>query len=94
MTGQGTAAHRPSWEALIRTSSLAVTTSTLVVAAVWNGLWNEFQENCVRLVLSVHDCAGVCAGSAFRAPQRSSLNPRVRGSSPWRRTRVMSQDIE
>ena len=30
---------------------------------------------------------GIGAGRALRAPQRSPLNPRVRGSSPWRRTR-------
>ena len=30
---------------------------------------------------------GIRAGSAFGAAGQATLNPRVRGSSPWRRTR-------
>jgi len=63
----------------------------------WNESWNECRGIVVRCVRSGRPRGGVCAGSALGAAGRSSLNPRVRGSSPWRRTRpdlaFLSQEV-
>jgi hypothetical protein len=52
----------------------------------WNGSWNEYQPHCCALGASLAYSWDVGAGWAFAAPQRSSFNPWVQGSSPWRPT--------
>ena len=54
----------------------------------WNGSWNERRSH-ARVVgaFGAFTCA-IRAGRASAAAQRSTLNPRVRGSSPWRRTHL------
>jgi len=63
-----------------------VAASGAIGPLAWNASWNDFIENCVRLVLSVHTAA---ASVQVECSERRSfpLNPRVRGTSPWRRTR-------
>jgi hypothetical protein len=84
--------HAPNHSAPLRRHSvqcsLSVTSIVLSKGHAWNESWNDCHEACVHTVPSGRKFGGVCAGGALRAPQRSSLNPRVRGSSPWRRTRA------
>jgi hypothetical protein len=54
----------------------------------WNGSWNEYLPDVRVLHASGAFTCAIRAGRAFAAAQRSTLNPRVRGSSPWRRTRT------
>jgi hypothetical protein len=48
----------------------------------WNGSWNEFQPHSCALGAFRAYSWDVGAGWAFAAPQRSSFNPWVQGSSP------------
>ena len=53
----------------------------------WNDSWNEHRlHQCAICAFGALAC-GHCAGRTPGTPERSTLNPRVRGSSPWRRTR-------
>jgi hypothetical protein len=53
----------------------------------WTGSWTGAPANPSATSAISAITRGICAASAHGARSRTSLNPRVRGSSPWRRTR-------
>ena len=55
-------------------------------AAPWLQFWLQFTY--VQRGPGGFICPGQDAGEHARTPQERTLNPRVRGSSPWRRTRA------
>jgi hypothetical protein len=52
----------------------------------WNDSWNEHQRKLCATGAFRALRRDICAGRALLAPQRSSFNPWVQGSSPWRPT--------
>jgi hypothetical protein len=60
----------------------------LRLARPWNGSWNECRRKFCAMGAFRASTRCICAVRALLAPKRSPLNPRVRGSSPWRRTRT------
>jgi hypothetical protein len=54
----------------------------------WNDSWNDYRLYPCAICAFRASACGHCAGRTPGTPERPTLNPRVRGSSPWRRTRL------
>ena len=61
--------------------------NTVLAVGPWNGPWNEYLPDVRVLHASGAFTCAIGAGRTSVDSERPSLNPRVRGSSPWRRTR-------
>jgi hypothetical protein len=60
----------------------------------WTGSWTELAAKTGAMSVLGASARVICAGRALAASGRATLNPRVRGSSPWRRTRRSSRFSE
>ena len=52
----------------------------------WDDSWDEYRPYPCAMCAFCASARDICAGRTHGAAKQPTLNPRVRGSSPWRRT--------